>query len=310
MELQGRPHEPGALVPLAQVQGERAGTAPHRDVFAEVQRPDAKALEPLRKALNDHSLTQADRAKLVKDYFHHTIRAGASEPLVLSLVGHTDMPLSKSGGIDSPLLDELRAEPAFQKALQVAATEISQQKPIEQSWAALVPRLGVRDTLRSLAMIYSFYKWQDATGLPGGLKDAARDAYVKTCWVNQQRSADVLKGDPAAIAATNLPQTLVMNHGSSDVYDNPTHFFAHAWLAYRLRELGFSEKQALETSAFAGAYYEAERPDSLKENHGNDSIKDILMNSQGSDFGVVLFRDPHTPLPGAYDGIPAEDRSI
>jgi hypothetical protein len=66
----------------------------------------------------------------------------------------------------------------------------------------------------------------------------------------------------------------------------------------------------LRTSAFSGAYYEAQRPESLAENHGNAAIKDILMNAEGSDFGIRLFRDPKTALPGAYDGPAAENRDI
>ena len=296
MQPLGRSEGPGTLVPF------------HR--ADPIKRPDEAALQPLRKAYNDKSLTQAKRNELVKDYFYTTVRPGAIVPVTLALLGKGDMPLSRSGGVDGPLVPELRGSPAFQKAFVTAANEIAQQRPIDESWPKLVKQLGVANSLKSLTLIYSFYKWQEAPGLPAAVKDAGHAAYTKTCWINQQRSDDIRKGNTAALAATQLPLTMVMNHGNSDTYDNPTHFFAHAWLAYRLLEQGYSEKQALQTSAFAGGYYEAERPSSLDENHGNASIKDILMNSQGSNFGVQLFHDAHAPLPGPNDGIPAEDRDI
>lgn len=303
----------GATVPPA------GGLVPLRDVLAglpgkagntPVHRPDEAALRPLRQAYNDRSLSQATRNTLVKDYFHRSMRPSMLVPATLTFFDKGDMPISRHGGVDGPLVKELTTSPDLQRAVQVAGDELKQQRPIEASWQTLVGRLGPEKTLKALTLIYSFYKWQDNTHVPAGVMDSARNAYLATCWINQQRSEDLRKGNEAAKQATYLPQTMVMNHGSSDTYDNPTHFFAHAWVAYRMRQMGFSETQALSTSAFAGAYYEAERPESLAENHGNAAIKDILMNAQGSDFGIRLFRDARTPLPGAGDGIAPEDRDI
>jgi hypothetical protein len=297
---------PGALVPLRVVLGGVTGQpAPPK-----VHRPDEAALQPLRQAYNDKSLTQATRSALVKDYFHQTMRPSMAVPAALTFFGKGDMPISRQGGVDGPLVKELTTSKAFQDAVRVAGTELQLKRPIEESWTTLVGKLGPEKTLKALTLIYSFYKWQENTQVPADVMGAARGAYMATCWINQQRSEDLRKGNEAAKQATYLPKTMVMNHGSSDTYDNPTHFFAHAWVAYRMREMGFSEKQALSTSAFAGAYYEAERPESLAENHGNAAIKDILMNAQGSTFGAQLFRDARTPLPGANDGIAAEDRDI
>jgi hypothetical protein len=297
---------PGTLVPLRMVLGGVKG----QQAPAPVRRPDAAALQPLRKAFNDPTLTQATRSDLVKDYFHSSLRPGVAIPATLTLFGHDAMPMTRKGGINEPLVKELRTSATFQMAMRTVAAELKLKRPIEESWPKLVGQLGVASTLKAMTLIYSFYKWQDATGLPEDVKTVSKEAYTATCWINQQRSDDIRKGNEAAKRAVHLPQTMVMNHGSSDTYDNPTHFFAHAWLAYRLREMGFTESQALRTSAFSGAYYEAQRPESLAENHGNAAIKDILMNAEGSDFGIRLFRDPKTALPGAYDGPAAENRDI
>ena len=93
--------------------------------------------------------------------------------------------------------------------------------------------------------------------------------------------------------------------------DHNFHFFSHAYLAATMKErLCYDDLQAKAMSGYVGARYEWNGSGGLRENSGNAALKDVLMNAEGTQYGVDLMNNPEHELPGFCEGPPLEYRKF
>jgi hypothetical protein len=291
------------------------------------------ALDRIAHALNDRTLSHAQRAELVVDYRDSQIPSLSLDVVRGVMAGDKSMPVTATGerpGMHMPLYERLADDPRMQAMMLELAGRINATDPakldmqtifaetqlnaLSQSYGDACPLAPNAETnlvaLQAMATLVNEQKFDDEHPLPPEL--ASR--LPKGLWEQIHQAGDALTNSRSTSAAV-MSRGTPAGRDPSDFYapfstDNNYHFFSHAFLAAELQQKhGMSPHDARGTSGFIGAQYEL-RPGSQMETSGNAALKDVLMNAEGAQFGTDLMRDASVSLPGMHEGPEVEDRRV
>lgn len=293
-------------------------------------------IRPFFDALNDPSISQSDRVKMMEDYkkqnsdnhFLRTLVKGkvfskGSMSFLWSKVSPTggtstapktnhDKRMNQPGLY--PLLYEASKEQPMMNIVMMLAKDLkagkvdNPQKLLEQA-VHVSQAAGSsdphQDALKSIAIIMS--------GVHGALKDNAyaspehkkmlefaKEAYIE---INQKKSTNVVLGHGISPMQSEDSK---LDYNS----DNNLHFWSHAFIAYTmLNESGTPDKNMISAakafSATVGTEYEIIN---IGEHRGNSGIKDIIINRYGAEFGIQYFFNKNTKLPQNQEGPQVENK--
>jgi hypothetical protein len=280
-------------------------------------------LGPVRGAFNNARLSVAQRVELMLEYRNEQLAGFATDPkalaAMLAMKGNSPtLPLYGSGetkGSHHALIDKLRGDSKMQALVGDLAARINSTDPrllnIHTLWQGTFARAArlydplSNDTsesrLRALQAMATVFNQSRFDGNPG------LDARLWTA----------MQGAGHRVDSSLSPSAAVMSHGAAAIphpavaggtADRNYHFFTHAYLtASLMREHGMSESSALAISGFIGAHYEL-LSQSVRENSGNDGVKDILLNAEGAAFGQACAAGIRAELPDQNDGPRLEER--
>jgi hypothetical protein len=222
--------------------------------------------------------------------------------------------IDRQSGEAGPLANRLAADPALRATLNSLL------------WYVLAPGADLR--VASLWARTRELAREKGAADPTGTALAALAILVSEQHMKGPLAAHpALKGTYEALLAgmdrlRDAPESQVFGHGvraanpngdkleaSAEDFtsDHVRHFFPHAYLAYELRQQGFSPDQARAASGFIGVAYEI-LGGGMAENGGNDALHDVLKNAYGAAWGSLLAGNPGTRLPRTFEGPAISDR--
>jgi hypothetical protein len=289
-------------------------------------------LSSVRRALNNKTMTHAERAQTVLSYRNKQIPQvdfGAVQAIENNV---PSMPLYGSGpnkGLHVPLYEKLASDPKMQAMMLSLTDRVTSgdkdKLDIAQIWAETqkdartqsvddpwdVPSENTAESnmiaIQAMATLANVQKFDAEKPLPKEISDKLPPELMNK-----------ISAAGSALETSKSPKAAVMSHGVQSgrgagnfTADNNFHFFSHAYLTASLaHQHGVRPTQAEGVSGFAGAQYEL-LPGSIAERSGNSAIKDLLVNAEGARFGTTLIADPRgSLLPGMFDGPPVEDRTF
>lgn len=292
----------------------------------ESSKADDLALNPLRQALNDKSLSPGARAAMMLSYRDKQL-ARVDIGAMFKMQGNDpSYPVFGSGpnkGMHMPLYNQLGSNPKMQSLMSDLTDRIltadsktldiqaifadTQKKAREMSGTDDNTADGNLMALQAMATLSNYYK---ARGPDGKLPPELASKIPPELWKKINDAGEALTNSESPNAAVMSHGVKAKPGGGNFTADHNFHFFSHAYLtASLIKNHGVSPHQAKAMSGFIGAQYEL-MDGSLKEGAGNSGIKDILMNAEGAGFGEALMQRPCASLPGQNDGPGVEDRSI
>ena len=269
-------------------------------------------LQPFLNAINDESLTLSQRRKMIEDYRGNEALVNAqlvaavldndflSSGMMRSQGVKNTAPFlydpNDKAGIYGHLVHEAQRSPMTEILMDITGYINSQShtlvNPLDlfKKATAMAAKQGIQDpgeqrryALRAITTITSFVHGAQFPPKFQGLQTNLLNAYKNL----HERSI----GGGSIVMSHDVRATPPSGSGAATTFDttrdNNFHFFYHAYVASELVQNEYAGQTAMDISARLGAIYELD-PEQLRDAQGNASIKDIVMNAYGAQFGVLM----------------------